>query len=164
VDTPNIATPAATWTIDEATGELLAVLPLLNRIVASAVRRETGEETTMPQFRVLAMLAERPQTTSGLARHRRVSLPAMGALVQALVERGWVTRVPDPNDRRQHMLELTTAGLAHYRGAQEQVTRQLSPLLSVLSEHELRAVQIALPALHRALTSNEEPEPDVVLP
>jgi DNA-binding MarR family transcriptional regulator len=154
---------APTWTADEATSELLAVLPLLNRIVASAVRRETGEETTMPQFRVLAMLAERAHTTSGLARHRRVSLPAMGALVQALVERGWVTRIPDLNDRRQHTLELTEAGRAHYLGAQQQVMRQLSPLLAVLDEHELRAVQIALPALHRALTSDEEPESDVDL-
>jgi DNA-binding MarR family transcriptional regulator len=152
--------PTTLWTVDETTIELLAVLPLLNRIVASAVRRETGEDTTMPQFRVLALLAETAHTTSALARLRRVSLPAMGALVQALVERGWVKRIPDPNDRRQHTLELTDAGRAHYLRAQEQTMSQLTPLLAVLTEEELRAVQVALPALHRALTSTEESDTD----
>lgn len=148
------------WTTEDATRELLAVLPLLNRIVASAVRSETSEETTMPQFRVLALLAESPQTSSALARRRRVSLPTMGALVQALVERGWVRRIPDLQDRRQHQLELTDSGQAHYARATTQTLRQLLPLLARLTEHELRAVQIALPALHRALTSDEEPTSD----
>lgn len=148
------------WTAEAAARELLAVLPLINRIVSAAVKREAGEETTMPQFRVLALLAEAPQTTSALARMRRVSLPTMGELVQALVTRGWVTRVPDQRDRRQHTLELTDAGQAHYAQAQLQTMAQLTPLLAALSEQELAAVQIALPALHRALTSDEESQID----
>ena len=82
------------------TQELLAVLPLLNRIVATEVRREAGEDTTMPQFRVLAHLAPGQLTLSALAKRRRVSLQSMSELVQVLVERGWVVRAPDPADRR----------------------------------------------------------------
>lgn len=145
------------WSADEAARELLAVLPLIARIVAGAVKREVGEETTMPQFRVLALLAEAPQTTSALARRRRVSLPSMGAQVQALVERGLVARVPDPSDRRQHQLELTAAGRMHYTQAAAHALSRLAPLLETLSADELRAVQIALPALHRALAHDEEP-------
>lgn len=148
------------WTAEEAAQELLRVLPLLNRIVAAAVRREAGEETTMPQYRVLALLAEAPQTASALARVRRVSLPTMGALVQSLVERGWVVRVPDPADRRQHTLTLTEAGLSHFVRAEAQTLRQLTPLLGRLTDTELRAVQVALPALHEALTRDEEQPTD----
>ena len=46
------------WTSEDATREVLAVLPLLNRIVGAEVRREAGEETTIGQFRVLAHLAD----------------------------------------------------------------------------------------------------------
>ena len=88
----------------EATQELLAVLPLLSRIVAAEVRREAGEDTSMPQFRVLAHLAARPLTLSALAKKRRVSLQSMSELVQALVLRGWVAREPDPRDRRHDAL------------------------------------------------------------
>src|SRR5262245_1602654 len=138
----------------EATQELLSVLPLLNRIVATEVRREAGEDTTMPQFRVLAHLAA-PLTLSALARKRRVSLQSMSELVQVLVERGWVARAPDPNDRRQALLHLTAEGRAHYERAQEQTLRRLTPLMAQLSPDELAAVRLALPALRRVLTQEE---------
>ncbi len=141
-----------------ATQALLAVLPLLNRIVAAEVKREAGEDTTMPQFRVLTHLAEESMTLSVLARKRRVSLQSMGELVQVLVERGWVVRTPDQRDRRQSLLQLTEHGRAHYERAQAATMHRLVPLLSQLSEEELASVLVALPALHRALIQNEEIE------
>lgn len=150
------------WTTQDATAELLAVLPLLNRIVAAEVRRETGEETTMPQFRVLAYLVEGPLTPSALARKRRVSLQSMGELVQVLVERGWITRHPDPNDRRQQLLQLTDHGRLHYERAQAHALDRLVPLLAELSTDEMAAVQVALHALRRVLTREESGESDGV--
>ncbi len=143
---------------EEATRQLLMVLPLINRIVSTEVRAQAGEETTMPQFRVLAHLSEGPMTLSALARKRRVSLQSIGELVQALVERGWITRRPDSNDRRQMHLYLTDAGRQHYERAQEYTLRRLTPIIARLSDEELRAVQVALPALHRVFTQvdNEE--------
>lgn len=137
------------------TRDLLAVLPLLNRIIAAEVRREAGEATTMPQYRVLSHLAEQSKTLSVLARERRVSLQSMSELVQVLVERGWVARVPDPNDRRQQRLELTASGRAHYERAQTQTLQRLMPLMAALNARERAAVQRALPALRRVLTQDE---------
>jgi DNA-binding MarR family transcriptional regulator len=112
----------------------------------------------MPQFRVLALLAEQPRTLSALARQRRVSLQSLGTLVQVLVERGWIVRVPDPLDRRQQQLTLSEAGRAHYERAQAQTISALLPLLATLDAERLRAVQIALPALHDALAYEEDPD------
>lgn len=146
--------------VEQTTRALLDILPLLTRIVAGAVQREAGADTTMPQFRVLALLAEQPQTLSVLARRRRVSLQSLGALVQTLVERGWIVRVPDPLDRRQQLLTLSEAGRTHYERAQDQTVRALLPLLATLDADQLRAVQVALPALHDALTHEEDPDGD----
>ena len=143
------------WTSEDATREVLAVLPLLNRIVGAEVRREAGEDTTIGQFRVLAHLAEGPLTLSVLAKRRRVSLQSMSELAQTLVERGWIARTPDPTDRRQHLLQLTERGSAHYLRVQEMTIRQLAPLLAQLSADEMAAVQTALPALHRVLAQEE---------
>jgi DNA-binding MarR family transcriptional regulator len=143
-----------------ATRELLAVLPLLTRIVAAEVRREAGEETTMPQFRVLAHLDPGPLTLSALAKRRRVSLQSMSQLVQALVVRGWVAREPDPDDRRQALLRLTDHGREHYERAQAQTLERLAPLLAQLRDDELAAVHLALPALQRVLVQEEEDEND----
>ena len=143
-----------------ATQELLAVLPLLNRIVAAEVRREAGEDTTMPQFRVLAHLAAGPLTLSALAKKRRVSPQSMSELVQVLVERGWIARTPDPSDRRQSLLQLTEHGRLHYERADAQTLRRLAPLMAQLSPDELAAVRLALPALRRVLTQEENDASD----
>jgi DNA-binding MarR family transcriptional regulator len=143
------------WTAEQATHELLTVLPLLTRIVAAEVRREAGDDTTMPQFRVLSHLAEKPVTLSALAKKRRVSLQSMSELVQTLVERGWVVRTPDPNDRRQQLLHLTDHGRRHYERAQDYTLRRLVPLIRALSPAELAAVEVALPALRRVLAQEE---------
>jgi DNA-binding MarR family transcriptional regulator len=143
------------WTPERAAQELLAVLPLLTRLVAAEIRREAGDETTMPQFRVLAHLAEGPLTVSSLARRRRVSIQAMGELVQLLVERGWVARAPDPNDRRQQLLILTEPGRQHHESIQARVMVQIVPLLARLDLREMAAVQVALPALHRLFAGDE---------
>src|SRR5262245_16221587 len=106
------------WSSEQAAQELLSVLPFLNRMISAELRLEAGEDTTMPQFRVLSHLAEGELTLSALAKKRRVSLQAAGELVQSLVERGWIVRVPDPADRRQSLLQLTGEGRARYERAE----------------------------------------------
>ena len=148
-----------TWTPERAAEELLSVLPLLTRIVAATVRCEVGEDTTMPQFRVLAHLAEGPLTVSDLARRRRVTLQSMGQIVQTLVERGWVTRAPSAADRRQQLLTLTDRGRAQYERVQARAIEQIAPLLARLEPAELAAVQAALPALRRVLAGDDHAGP-----
>ena len=144
-----------TWTPEQATQELLQILPLLNRVIGAEVRAVAGEDTTMAQFRVLAQLAEEPRTLSTLAKWRRVSLQSMSGLVQALVERGWVERMPDPRDRRQQLLHLTGRGHAHYEQAQTHILQRLIPLMAALSPAELQAVAQALAALGRVFTPDD---------
>jgi DNA-binding MarR family transcriptional regulator len=148
------------WTAEEATRELLSVLPLLSRIMAAELRHDPGDDTTMPQFRVLAYLSEQPLTLSAIAKYRRVSLQSAGDLVQVLVERGWVARTSDPNDRRQWLLNLTEVGLAKYQQAQDRMLHRLVPLIENLSNDEMNAVQVALSALHRVLAGQEVTEDD----
>lgn len=142
------------------THALLALLPLLGHIVATEVRGEFGEATTIPQFRVLAHLNEGRHTLSALARKRRVSIQAMCELVHAMVERGWVVRTPDPADRRQSLLGLTEVGRRHYTNAQERLVARLVPLLAALDPAEQAALRVALPALQRVLAAAEEQAAD----
>ena len=140
--------------------ELLAVLPLFNRIMAVELRQETGDDTTMPQFRVLSYLAEAPLTMSAIARLRHVSFQSAGELVQALVERGWVVRMPDPTDRRQSLLNLTDAGRAQYERAQQHMLERLASFMDQLDEDEKTTIQQALQSLHRVLVQEVITEND----
>ena len=140
------------WTSEDATREVLAVLPLLNRIVGAEVRREAGEDTTIGQFRVLAHLSEGPLTLSVLAKRRRVSLQSMSELAQTLVERGWIARTPDPTDRRGTQITLTAAGHAALDATIEAHLDNERDLIAALSPAEqeqlaglLRKLRLGLP-------------------
>jgi DNA-binding MarR family transcriptional regulator len=145
-------------TAEETARALLAVLPFINRIMAAELRHEAGEDTTMPQYRVLDYLSAEPLTLSEIARLRRVSLQSAGELVQGLVDRGWITRVPDPTDRRQMKLHLTEAGRQQYLRASNRMLEHLVPFMEMLTDEEIAAVQIALPALRRVLAREESIE------
>ncbi|MCA0454290.1 MAG: MarR family transcriptional regulator [Chloroflexi bacterium] len=142
--------------------DLLAVVPLLTRIMAVELREEAGEDTTMPQFRVLSYLAEAPLTVSAIARKRRVSFQSAGELVQSLVTRGWITRIPDPDDRRQSLLHLSDEGRSHYSRAQQKMLARLVIYMDQLDEAEQTTIQSALQSLHRVLVQevNEHDDHD----
>ncbi len=108
-------------TIEQIARELITVLPRLNRIVSRELNSISGDESTLVQMRVSAQLSEEALTLSGLARKRAVSVQAASEHVQGLVDRGWVQRIPDPNDRRQALLRVTDEGAQQL----EQVRAQL---------------------------------------
>src|SRR4029078_5458841 len=121
--------------------ELLTVLPLFNRIMAVELRQETGDDTTMPQLRVLSYLADKSLTMSDIARKRHVSFQSAGELVQSLVERGWVLRMPNPANRRQSFLHLTYDGRSQYDRAQALMLHRIASFMDQLDEDEKTTIQ-----------------------
>src|SRR5690349_23631763 len=87
--------------------ELLVTSARFTRFAA----RETP--TAMPRalWRSLAQLEDLgPTRVSDLAAADRVSQPTATAVVQKLVERGWVQRLADPADARAVRVTITDAG------------------------------------------------------
>jgi DNA-binding MarR family transcriptional regulator len=144
------------WTTHNLADELLRVIPSMGRVMDRYIRELGEEETTIMQVRALFFIMENAVTASGLAKKRRVSLQAASNLVQGLVERGWVVRRIDPNDRRQFLLEVTPEGLKRAQTAREQMTAYLAGFLDELSAEEIATAQVFLPSLHRLLMGQME--------
>lgn len=144
----------ALWTIDTLARELFDVIPLLGRTIYHHTRIIDEEQATFMQVKALFLLIQHPLTVSTLAKKRGVSLQAASTLVQGLVERGWVTRVPDPNDRRQSLLEVTSEGLARAQSTRDQMVRGLVEALNGFEPEEIAAARVFLPGLRRVLTEH----------
>lgn len=140
------------WTTDTLARELLDVMPLFGRTIYYHARAIDEEQATFMQVKALFLLTQHPLTVSTLAKKRGVSLQAASALVQGLVERGWVKRVPDPNDRRQSLLEVTPEGMTRAQSTRDQMACRLVELLEGLGPQEIAAAKAFLPALRRVLT------------
>src|SRR5579859_1523103 len=91
--------------IAEALPQRAAALSLLFLTRASICisRTEVG---------VMRMLTTGPRRITELARHERVTQPAITLLVNRLAERGWVQRFADPSDGRAVLVSLTGEGQA----------------------------------------------------
>lgn len=81
-----------------------------------AVEQEMGHqgvELNFTQFVALKLLGhEEPMTPVELARALHYNPGALTRLLDKLEQRGYLKRVPDPDDRRALRLELTTPGKA----------------------------------------------------
>lgn len=142
--------------IDRIAEDLLAIVPQLHRMLSSDIRRDDDTQASMIQWRLLAALTHDPQSMSALARQQHVSPQAICDLVHDMVERGWLRRLPHPNDRRQHLLTITEPGRATLNEARARIVRHLAPRLRTLGDAELHILAAALPTLQRVLSYGDQ--------
>lgn len=114
----------------------------LGRITARLARvteRAVGAAgLSLPQYRVLSLLDEGSAAATALADHLAVSRPHVTAVVDALVERGWVERRPDPQDRRRVSHGLTEPGRVALAAGDEAVDTRLAAILEELPPADAR--------------------------
>ena len=92
---------------------LISVLTRLPAALDAQLQREAG--ISHFEYQVLVCLSESPDRTlrmSVLAMLVEGSLPRLSQVVSRLEKRGWVRRVPDPDDGRYTLAILTDEGLA----------------------------------------------------
>ena len=103
------------------------------RAVAFTARRleRALDDMTLPQFRVLAIVASSSERASRIAERAAVSRPSLTGLLDGLESRGWVRRVDVSGDRRGVRLEVTPAGTTALAEAELAMAGALSDLLGV---------------------------------
>ncbi|MDF1606456.1 MarR family winged helix-turn-helix transcriptional regulator [Nocardioides sp. YIM 152315] len=89
---------------------------LASDLVVHAARlvRAVRRELELPAIvRIVSLLDEHgPVGISRLAELDRCSQPTMSSAVAQLVDRGWATKAPNPDDARGSVVTLTDAGRA----------------------------------------------------
>ena len=87
-------------------------------------------DLTLPQYRVLILLAEGNEAASALAEKLAVSRPSVTGVVDGLVARGLVQRITVPDDRRRVDHDLTDLGRKLISVAEAEVQRRLREIAS----------------------------------
>ena len=108
------------------------------------------DDMTLPQFRVLTLIASSPERASRLAERAAMSRPSLTGLLDGLEARGWVQRVEVEGDRRGVSLEVTAQGSAALKQAERAMTQELEQVLRASAGDRARVVD-GLDALGRAI-------------
>ena len=118
--------------------------------MAGRVLERSLTDMTLPQFRVLSVIASSPERANRLAEKAAMSRPSLTGLLDGLEARGWVQRVDVEGDRRGVQLEVTRAGAVALREAERAMTAELESVLAS-SPEDRDAVIAGLRALSRAM-------------
>jgi len=84
---------------------------------------------TLPQYRVLALVASAPERASRLATQVDVTKAAMTGVLDALEAHGWIERADVAGDRRGVSLTVTATGSAALESAEEAMGAWLAEVL-----------------------------------
>ncbi|MFF4962829.1 MarR family winged helix-turn-helix transcriptional regulator [Streptomyces sp. NPDC001222] len=98
---------------------------------------------------------EGPHRLTELARAEGASQPNMTQLVTRMERAGLVRRSADSTDGRGVLVEITETGLDVFRQRRAERAQALQELIEELTEPEQRAVNVALPALARAIQDRQ---------
>src|SRR5205085_8628655 len=109
-----------------------------------------ADDLSLPQFRILALVDEGGERASQLADRLAVGKPTITAVVDGLVERGYLKRSADCDDRRATKITLTAAGRKALYDAEHAMHARLHDILTHADDPE--AVERALNDLAEAVT------------
>ncbi len=127
---------------DSAPARLRTMPSWLVTQVAAAGERLVGERLAAAgvrryHYRVLAALEEfGPSSQAGVGRSSGVHSSDVVAVVNELVERGLVSRTPDPGDRRRNVIAVTEAGVVKLGELDAVLGQVQDELLGPLSDRE----------------------------
>lgn len=144
-----------TPTTHDVARHFFEVIPPLWQSMSSIIRY-SGDETgqvTFPQLRAMLILRQRAASLNDLSTIHEVSPATMSRMVSTLVERGWVQREVDAEDRRQVRLTLTEKGESSMNVIGTRGINYMAEMFNELSNEELKDLERSLTALGRIVKS-----------
>lgn len=140
-------------TTSDVPGRLAFVAGRLNRRIRAA-----GGGLSHGLLSALATVQKfGPIRLAELSQQEFVSAPSTTRLIAELEKRGLVSRTVDPDDGRAFLIEATDAGEAEVLRARSARAQMVADLLDSLSPEQYAAIEVALPALERAIEHEEQP-------
>lgn len=130
--------------------DLAARLRLPIARLARQLRRTAETPLTPTQTSVLVTVSVHgPITLGELAAREQVASPTITKVVNTLHERGFLSKVTDPEDRRFVLVEVTTAAATMLAENRERKNAWLAERLSHLDAEDLRRLDDAADVIER---------------
>jgi DNA-binding MarR family transcriptional regulator len=120
------------------------------RLLRTLRREDDGSGLSAPRLSALSVLVfGGPMSLAELAAAEQVKPPTMSRIVDALVERGLVTRIAKPGDRRSVEITATPDGVKLLDAGRERRVHALVGRLRKLADSERRALARGVEILER---------------
>lgn len=125
----------------------------------SLIKEEIGNELTYDQHYILRHIYQTGECTpSELADAFEVNKSAITAIINRMVERGFIQRTRDENDRRVVFLSLTDEGSELFKTAQERVHLLVESIITQFEKTEITNFLQTFEKLAQILNNKKQEE------
>jgi DNA-binding MarR family transcriptional regulator len=147
---------------DEMVESALKTAARLFRVTLPIVPRELLElDVTMTQLKILFLLfVDGPKRMSDLAADLGVTLATASGLADRLVERDFIVRESNPDDRRVVLCRLSASGEKAINRIWETAANRLRELLSTLDGGNLQVLTKILETMLASAEREKQEKPD----
>jgi DNA-binding MarR family transcriptional regulator len=123
-----------------------------------ATLRDAGHpDLTRSHLVLFQHLPPQGDRLTNLAESAQLTKQSMGYLADFLESRGYLVRVPDPRDRRAHLIRLTTRGLEVEHIARQTIAAATTEWAEYVGQARMEEFQATLQLLVDRLTSSRPP-------
>lgn len=127
---------------------------VMGRLIRS-IRQHNSGGLTASQVSILASVEELgPIRLSDLAMRECIGAPVATRLTTTLENLGYLKRVPDDQDKRACLVEMTPSGQKVLKNLWEQRTEGINRKIQLLSKAEIATLKAAIPILDKLAKSD----------
>ena len=142
--------------LDNIVDSLLVFMPLLYRKIFQIAHARAGVKPGNMQFHALAMIMSLGTLqTAEISGRLGISKPNTTALLDKLIEKGYVQRVNDCADKRIKKIVITAKGRRFVTGRKKIMRSEIKKSLSALDTKELDTLSRSLAAFTDIVTRME---------
>ena len=127
-----------------------ALRDAVGRLSRRMRHRAPHPELSLGQLAALRTLERHgPMSPGELAEHEKVQPPSMTRILARLEDSGYLTRTPDPTDRRQVVVAASPDGRSLLADDRRRRDAWIAQRLRTLSADEIAALAAAVPVLEK---------------
>ena len=126
---------------------MIDVLPRSVHLLRTYVTKHSLPNLSLPQFRILANVEKGIRTITEIAKYQGVTQPAMSQMIIQLIEKNYLSKVQNPDDKRQMLLAITNEGQQELLRVRNLVKEDIVHKLSHFSEDQKQELMLGLIAL-----------------
>jgi DNA-binding MarR family transcriptional regulator len=142
---------------DRQLDQIAEALPQRAATISKLLIARTSLPVSRTEAGVMRALSTQPRRITDLASQEGISQPGITLLVNRLQERGWVTREPDPSDRRVVLVKLTELGHEVFGALRAEYRALFHEEMGTLSEQEVQTLARAIEILDGMIARLEQP-------
>ena len=115
---------------------IIDLVPAVTRDIRSHMRNFAQPKLTILQLKILSRASHTNFTNNELALWAGISKATMSRAISTMIKKGWLTRKPCREDKREAYIILTASGKAQYKSIEGSVTEIISEKVKKISREK----------------------------